>query len=405
MNILLLAPCLFSDRPTDGGTLMARAFLLSLVPRHKVFVVAFDGQAEAAPAAVAKAQMEAWASAVYVVPYPRSVAHKLRAMLRQVFLFETEAAFLDTPAFRAACKDALAAHAIDVVIASFSQMAQFVDLFSGYPTVMDTQDVFSVSKFRLAALPGPPFAKLARFIAWLKWVRFERRYYRRFDHLLVVTEQDRYGVSLFLPEAKSTLLPRLVDTTRPARPGAEPTFHIGFLGTFGHEPNVLSVKFLLEKIVPLVRARVPDLRVLIAGKDPPQHLLDIAPPGVEFAGFLPSVDEFYARIAVIAAPLVTGGGIKIKVVEGLLSGLPVVTTSIGAEGTGVVSGVHAFIADTPSALAEAVLRLLEDPALRSTTGDAGRAHALRLCSREEHDRLIDGVFQSITAATSRRPVP
>jgi len=399
MNILVLAPCLFSDRPSDGGTLMARAFLLSLVPRHKIFVVAYDGyfQADAATVAATKAQMEAWASAVYVVPWPRSLTEKLRALLRQLFLFEPESIALDTPAFRQACKHALAAHPIDIVIASFSQMAQFVDLFPNHPTIMDTQDVFSVSKFRLAALPGSPLAKLARTITWLKWVRFERRHYRRFDHLLVVTEQDRYGISLFLPEAKSTLLPRLVDTTQPSLAATTPPFHIGFLGTFAHEPNVLSVQFLLEQVIPILRARIPDLKVLIAGKNPPQHLLDIAPPGVEIAGFLPSVDDFYARIAVIAAPLVTGGGIKIKIVEGLLSGLPVVTTSIGAEGTSLTSGVHALVADTPSSLAAAILRLLEDPALRSTLGAAGRAHALHLCSREDHDRLIDAVFHTITS--------
>ena len=97
----------------------------------------------------------------------------------------------------------------------------------------------------------------------------------------------------------------------------------------------------------------------------------------------------------MVAPLITGGGIKIKVVEGLLSGLPVVTTSVGAEGINLTDGVNALIADTPDDFAAATVKLINQPAYRTTVGAAGQMFAASLTLSERHSELAGNVIKTL----------
>ena len=170
---------------------------------------------------------------------------------------------------------------------------------------------------------------------------------------------------------------------------------MGFIGSFSHKPNILALEFLFEAVLPELAKYIPNLRVLIAGKNPPKNLMALAPDCVDFAGFIPSVNDFYKQIGIVVAPLVTGGGVKIKVIEGLLSGLPVVTTSIGAEGIGLTDGVNAFIADNPDDFVAAVVKLSQSSQFRSELGIAGQQHAMMIGSADLHSSLVDSVFASI----------
>jgi len=187
------------------------------------------------------------------------------------------------------------------------------------------------------------------------------------------------------------MMPPLCDSIA----STDPVFDIGFIGSFDHEPNVKSLNFLFEDVLPQLVKQMPDLRVLVAGKNPPKKLVDRAPAFVKFVGFVPQVEDFYRQVRIVVAPLITGGGVKIKVIEGLRSGRSVVTTSIGAEGLGVTNGVNALIADGPLDFVAAIVKLSNNEDYRAAIGSAGQKHALTLTPAALHSEMVDEVFKSV----------
>src|SRR5207237_3894426 len=134
-----------------------------------------------------------------------------------------------------------------------------------------------------------------------------------------------------------------VDTSyfRPTDGKREP-HTVLFLGSLDWRPNQDGVQQLLDSIFPQVRAQDPATKLLVVGRNPPEWLRDRVKtcPGVELHGSVPDVRPFMARAGVLAVPLRIGGGSRLKILEALASGLPVISTRIGAEGLDLAAGRH-----------------------------------------------------------------
>lgn len=400
MNIAVVLPFLLGNTATSGGEVSALGFLKDVASRHKVHIIALDDGMDTEESERAVRDMTEWATSIRVVHLPATIARRLAAKLLPLLFVPNLAAWCSSGVFRQACRETLARYPIDIAVIEFVQMAQYVEEFKSILTVMNVEDALSVSEFRnyAAAESLSLFARFRAAWRWLSWVRYERRYYKMFDHIFVVSEQDNYGLRVFNPGLKITVLPRMMPLMASAAVSDNPVYQIGFIGSFSHRPNVVALHFFFEEVLPKLLPQIPETRVLIAGKNPPRGLIDNAPACVKFAGFVPSIEDFYRQIGIIVAPLITGGGIKIKVIEGLLSGLPVVTTSIGAEGIGLTDGLNALIADAPDDFVAAIVGLVHDRAYRTAIGSAGREHAMSLSSSEQHSQLVDKVFMSLKEA-------
>ena len=161
----------------------------------------------------------------------------------------------------------------------------------------------------------------------------------------------------------------------PPQPAAAPT--LLFCGAMDYSPNVDGIQWYFNEVDPLVRAQLPERRILIVGRDPTPAVRALAAqPGVEVTGGVPDVRPYYQRAWGQIVPLRIGGGTRLKIVESLCLGCPVVSTTIGAQGLELANDQHLLLADEPRALAGAVLRLLGDRALRERLGAAGRAQVL-----------------------------
>ncbi|HUS16326.1 MAG TPA: glycosyltransferase family 4 protein, partial [Chloroflexia bacterium] len=163
-----------------------------------------------------------------------------------------------------------------------------------------------------------------------------------------------------------------------ARPAGAATRDAGtllFVGNFNHPPNVDAAVWLVEAILPIVRAECPGVRLLLVGKDPPSAVRALASAGVAVTGTVPEVAPYLREATVFVAPLRQGGGMRIKVLEALASGIPVITTPVGAAGIVAQPGRDLLVAEDAAAFAAAALRALEDPALRDRLGAAGAALA------------------------------
>jgi glycosyltransferase involved in cell wall biosynthesis len=143
-----------------------------------------------------------------------------------------------------------------------------------------------------------------------------------------------------------------------------------FLGSFRHIPNQAALNWFTRQVLPLVLAKRPQARLIIIGSDaPPRHSLpDI--PNIEMLGFVHDVRDALARYSVFVCPILSGSGVRVKLLEAFAAGIPVVSTRLGAEGLASSDCTTCALADDPSTFAGQVIRVLEDP-------EAARCMALR----------------------------
>lgn len=149
-----------------------------------------------------------------------------------------------------------------------------------------------------------------------------------------------------------------------------------FIGNFNHTPNIGAAERLVRDIWPLVQARVPSARLLIAGR-PPELLpsFGAAPQGVDYLGFVEDLTALYARSRVVCCPMIVGGGTRVKLIEAGAHAKPMVSTRIGAEGLDFVPEREILIRESDSDVAAACIHLLEDDAACKSIGMAARARA------------------------------
>ena len=148
-----------------------------------------------------------------------------------------------------------------------------------------------------------------------------------------------------------------------------------FTGTLSYPPNAEALLWLLRDIWPRIRDAHPTVRLLVVGRGAPAEAERLADERVELAGWVPDMRAAFARASVVLVPMRSGGGTRLKVLDGLASGRALLTTTMGAEGVELRDGEHAAVADGAEAFAAAALRLLGDTAERARLGAAGRALA------------------------------
>ncbi len=205
----------------------------------------------------------------------------------------------------------------------------------------------------------------------------ERRLCELFDGVVTVSPEDsgiardEYGLDNVLGH-----VPTGVDADYFAPPeGSESGdgITIGFLGSMDWLPNIEAVRWFAEAIYPSVKQRIKNVRWVVIGRRPPSAIRSLADtdPSIEVTGTVDDVRPHLHRCDLLVVPLLSGGGTRIKIMEALAAGLPTVSTTVGAEGLGLIDGTHLLVADESGDFSNAVVRLAEDAKLRLSLGDSG----------------------------------
>jgi glycosyltransferase involved in cell wall biosynthesis len=168
----------------------------------------------------------------------------------------------------------------------------------------------------------------------------------------------------------------------------------------GWAPNEDAALWLCRDIWPLVRERVPEAKLLLVGRDPSDALRARAGPGVEVTGTVPDVRPYLQRARIGLAPLRAGGGSRLKVLESLDAGRPVVATAKGIEGLDDLVGNGVAVADEPAQLADAIAELLADPERAASIGLEGRA---AVADRHSWSTTLAPLVAAVTGAHAGRP--
>jgi GT2 family glycosyltransferase len=182
------------------------------------------------------------------------------------------------------------------------------------------------------------------------------------DSVGVVTDEDRRLLFELVPAANIVTLPNVHAERREKTPPLESREGLLFIGSYRHPPNADAIVWYRDEILPLLRDH-GKINLVALGSDPADWMVNASSDEFLVPGYLEDVTEYFDRSRVFVAPLRYGAGMKGKIGQAMSLGLPVVTTSIGAEGMEIVDGVHALVADTPVAFAGAVRRLSTEPDL------------------------------------------
>ena len=245
-------------------------------------------------------------------------------------------------------------------------------------TVLDQHNAVFQVPLRLAVAERGLARRLALRLEAVKLKRFERRTCGRFDHVVWVTGEDRaalFGAAPVRAPERESVIPICVDPAAAPVVDRDPAGRrVTFLGGLHWPPNAAGIGWFAREAWPRVRAAVPDARLTVVGRRPPDDLLSLAAadPTIEVAGYVDDPRPLLAQTAAFVVPLRAGGGMRVKILDAWRWGLPVVTTTIGAEGLVARDGDNALVADTAEALADAVVRLLGAPNLASRLAASGR---------------------------------
>jgi glycosyltransferase involved in cell wall biosynthesis len=378
VRILIVTPYLPHEHVGHGGGSAVRGMVAELARRHEVCLVSLVRPADAHRIG----EVTALGVTVEAVPFIdrsatgldrlRLVAGRLMAAARATaarypfYVAKYASGSLD----RAACRVA-AAWRPDVIQIEYLQLALTLRALRRWRDsagddrprlVLDSHELGSLPRRRRAAGAALPHR------AWLAldaaaWDRLARDASGWADTTLCVTEQDRQLYARAGGRRLATV-PLGIDVRglQPARDAGWPR-RVLFLGSFQHPPNRAAARLLCQDVWPAAAPRLPGWELVLAGPGSADFLagLDDVPAGVSATGFVADLDALFRSCSVFAAPLTEGGGIKIKILEALARGIPVVTTPIGAEG--IVDRDQDLVAWAEGAgdFADVLVRTADDP--------------------------------------------
>jgi glycosyltransferase involved in cell wall biosynthesis len=277
-------------------------------------------------------------------------------------------------------------------------LAMLREVVPGTHVVYDTVDLHYLREERRAQADGE--LDLSGVVRTLR--EMELGLVRMCDETITVSEEERRVLREAVPEARVSVIPTMNRVTGQPAPARDRT-GIMFLGGFLHPPNVDCVVHLVQDVLPLVRAELGPVALTIVGSHPPDVVRALADvDGVSVTGFVEDLDPYFQGCRLMAAPLRYGAGVNGKITHSLAQGLPVVTTSIGAEGLAGVDGEHLLVADDLEEFAARVVRLYRDDELWERLSAKGRALA---AERFDPQVAVDALARILEAIRVGEPQP
>ncbi len=254
---------------------------------------------------------------------------------------------------------------IDVLQLEYTPLGQYHGSFRRIPSILFEHDVYFQSIARRLPHITNALEKIQARWEYLRGLRYELRLLPKLDRVQVCTPDAAAYLRTFLPELSGRIDADNragIDTSRyHFQCSGRELFTLLFLGSFRHLPNQEALNWFLSNVFPKVRAAEPRARLIVIGSDPPPRHSLPEDDAIELRGFVEDVREPLGRYAVFVCPILSGSGIRVKLLEAFAAGIPVVSTRIGAEGLANADGEICALADDSEHFAQAILDLLSDP--------------------------------------------
>ena len=386
-TLLLLTPQ-FPYPPHQGTTLRNYNLIAGLARHHEVHLLSFGD-----PAASRGTPLDDLCRTVQVLPPPeRSTLQRVQGLAFS--RLPDMAQRLPSAAFQDALDGTLAREDPDVVEVEGIELAQYLFQVANRRgsarrplLVFDDHNAEYVLQQRAFETdirqPRRWIGAAYSFVQWQRLKGYERRACHAADRVVAVSDTDAAAIRRLDAGLDPVVVPNGVDihfyaADVPAlEDGAGPgPLDLVFTAKMDFRPNVDAVLWFAQAALPLIRKQSPGTRFWVVGKDPHPRLAPLAAdPGIVVTGWVEDVRPYIAGAALYVIPLRIGGGTRLKVLEAMAMGKPIVSTALGCEGFEVEPGQELAIADTPDEFATTVLALLQDPDRRERMGRDARQYA------------------------------
>ncbi|MGH9582729.1 MAG: glycosyltransferase, partial [Bryobacteraceae bacterium] len=371
LRILFLAPYPI-EPPTHGGAVLMGATLRSLAPLAEVHLIGFVEKSEQVAAQAPLGQLCASAQFfIRNIAPPKNPSTLIPHAIRE---------FTDAE-FAWAIDRTVYLRQIDVVQIDYTVLGNYAAAYRNIPCILLEHDIFFQSLWR-GMRTGTGKFSYAGAMEFLRMLRYELRLMKRVARVQVCSAANAEYVLSYTPELRGRVdsgLRAVIETPkyRFTEGGREQKTML-FAGSFRHTPNLDALNWFVDRVLPRVLASEPEARLVVIGSDIPDNLNRLrGRRGIEMLGFVADIREALERYSVFVCPILSGSGIRVKLLEAFASGIAVVSTTVGAEGLTPVSGDICELADKPDEFAAAILRLFSDPAYAEELAGRARERVVR----------------------------
>lgn len=381
--------------PADNGSKIRVYHLLRAVgEKHEVTLVSL------AFGSSRPEQFSTLCQAVYPIFYNPFVRPRLFQWLRYFSLSPIMA--LPIRAMNQVVNELLNTSAFDVVIASTEVVARYALRFQ-IPRILEEHNSLSRLMQERYEAEGSYIQRTSHWVAWQKAQFYEQRLFQQFDQVVMVSERDRQMSQQLVAKypGRVQCVPNGVDCehNRPGLAVPIPNTLI-FNGSLTYQANYDAIDYFLQTIYPLIQTAIPNVSLTITGSTDGVPLEKLKTDNtVHFTNYLADVRPAVAQSWICVVPLRQGGGTRLKILEAMALGTPVVATSKGAEGLDLKPNKHILIADKPETFACTVIQLLQNTPLCQTLATNGR----QLVETHYNWQAIGQQFLQLVEETATKP--
>ena len=376
----ILALSLTSPMPANNGVKMRTWSILRglAAEGHEILLITF-----ADPSAGDKPSPELSRICRRVIQIP----HRLKSLSsHRDYLGRLAHLFSRTPYGAVSAKSAemareiealLSLSAADIILCEQTDLLINLPARLPVPVLVDFHNVDYLILQRYLRFERNPLKSVYAWLESRKLRAWEGKACRTASAAFACSHHDLALLQAIGPSLPMFVVPNVVDVEEYSPGGKEDASKLLFQGGLDWYPNRDAVEFFVARIFPQIRSQVPEVKFVVAGRNPPedfrQRLIQV--PGVEFTGTIPDMRAEIASAAVCVVPLRMGSGTRLKILESAAMAKPIVSTNLGAEGLEFLNGEEILLEDDPSAFAAAVVKLLKAPADRKQFGQAARKRA------------------------------
>jgi polysaccharide biosynthesis protein PslH len=393
MRVLLLTQVL--PYPPDSGPKVKTYYVLKyLAQHHDVTLVSFVRDSDK-PEYIQ--HLETLCERVITVPITRSKTRDLRFLGQSLVSGDPWMMLRDErPEMRKVLADLAANTRFDVVHADQLNMGQYALPFHNSRKVLDLHNALWMLYKRLSETTSPTSPmKYILMRDWQLLKRYEGEMCRRFDAVTAVSEEDRKLLIEAGGRDDIIVIPIAIDTDEQALINRRPTTpHIVHIGTMYWPPNIDGITWFLDHIYPLVKQQVPDVRCTLIGARPPASIVERSHSDrtLTVTGYVEDPMPFLEDSSMMVVPLRAGGGMRVKILNALSQGIPMVSTTVGCEGIDLANGKDILIADDPRAFAQSTVQLLTDAELNRDLTQTGRRTVEQKYDYRQACRPLDDIY-------------
>ena len=403
MNILWLSH--FLPYPPKGGPYQRSYNLLREVSRHNdVYLLALQHKKFTHPESElenAKSELGALCREVHVVDISSrtenwSMYQTALKTLVSVYPFNVE--IFRSVRYEKRLKEMMSRVGFDVVHYDTIGLAYYCKDTGITPKVLTHHDIESFRIRRRINNERNPLRKAYLLLETMKLEKYERQNCRLFNTNLVVSDLDGNRLKIISNESQIDIVENGVDTEY-----FEPCYDMNrqntliFAGRLDQFANRDGMIYFCTKVWPKLKEKNQKLNFVIIGSNPPDQLIEISKHDVNFQllGYVDDVRPYFAQATACVCPIRTGGGTRIKILDALAMGMPIISTTIGCEGINVTPEKDIIIANEPEEFIQQTVRILNDPALRGDLSKNARKNAVDVYSWKVIGRKLNNIYSSI----------